>query len=126
MLINAIGSTAQCQFAQGDQIAFAKKMFNGAFRLPGNIDFTFFQPLTQIVRGQVHQHHVVGGIEKRIGHGFPYLNSGDAADHIIQTFQMLNVDGCENINASFQQLFDVLPAFRMTRTWRITVRQFVH
>ncbi|GCN66854.1 hypothetical protein ExPCM20_00394 [Escherichia coli] len=126
MLIYAIGSTAQCQFAQGDQIAFAKKMFNGAFRLPGNIDFTFFQPLTQIVRGQVHQHHVVGGIEKRIGHGFPYLNSGDAADHIIQTFQMLNVDGCENINASFQQLFDVLPAFRMTRTWRITVRQFVH
>ena len=126
MLINAIGSTAQCQFAQGDQITFTKKMFNGALRLPGNIDFTFFQPLTQIVRGQVHQHHVVGGIEKRIGHGFPYLNSGDAADHIIQTFQMLNVDGCENINASFQQLFDVLPAFRMTRTWRITVRQFVH
>ena len=114
MLIYAIGSTAQCQFAQGDQIAFAKKMFNGAFRLPGNIDFTFFQPLTQIVRGQVHQHHVVGGIEKRIGHGFPYLNSGDAADHIIQTFQMLNVDGSENINASFQQLLNVLPAFRMT------------
>ncbi|GHL76928.1 hypothetical protein ECZU34_46760 [Escherichia coli] len=52
LLIYAIGSTAQCQFAQGDQIAFAKKMFNGAFRLPGNIDFTFFQPLTQIVRGK--------------------------------------------------------------------------
>ena len=126
MLINAIGSTAQCQFTQGDQIAFAEKMFNGALRLPGNIDFAFFQPLAQIVRGQVHQHYVVGGIEKRIGHGFPYLNSGDAADHIIQTFQMLNVDGCENINASFQQFFDILPAFRMTRTWRITVRQFVH
>ena len=126
MLINAIGSTAQCQFAQGDQITFTKKMFNGALRLPGNIDFAFFQPLAQIVRGQVHQHYVVGGIEKRIGHGFPYLNSGDAADHIIQTFQMLNVDGCENINASFQQFFDILPAFRMTRTWRITVRQFVH
>ncbi len=103
MLIYAIGSTAQCQFTQGDQIAFAEKMFNGALRLPGNIDFAFFQPLAQIVRGQVHQHYVVGGIEKRIGHGFPYLNSGDAADHIIQTFQMLNVDGCENINASFQQ-----------------------
>ena len=126
MLIYAIGSTAQCQFTQGDQIAFAEKMFNGALRLPGNIDFAFFQPLAQIVRGQVHQHYVVGGIEKRIGHGFPYLNSGDAADHIIQTFQMLNVDGCKNINASFQQLFDVLPAFRMTRTRRITVRQFVH
>ena len=126
MLIYAIGSTAQCQFAQGDQIAFAEKMFNGALRLPGNIDFAFFQPLTQIVRGQVHQHYVVGSIKKGIGHGFPHLNSGDATDHIIQTFQMLNVDGSENINACFQQLFNVLPAFRMTRTWRITVRQFVH
>ena len=126
MFIYAIGSTAQSQFAQGDQIAFAEKMFNGALRLPGNVDFAFFQPLTQIVRGQVHQHHVVGSIKKRIRHGFPYLNSGDAADHIVQTFQMLNVDGSENINASFQQLFDVLPAFGMTGTWRITVRQFVH
>ena len=101
-------------------------MFNGALRLPGNIDFAFFQSLAQIVRGQVHQHPVVGGIEKRIGPGFPHLNSGDAADHIVQAFQMLNVDGSENINACFQQLLNVLPAFRMTRTWRITVRQFVH
>ncbi|ETJ37216.1 hypothetical protein Q604_UNBC08557G0001, partial [human gut metagenome] len=34
LLIYAIGSTAQCQFTQGDQIAFAEKMFNGALRLP--------------------------------------------------------------------------------------------
>ena len=102
LLIYAIGSTAQRQFAQGNQIAFAEKMFNGALSLPGNIDFAFFQSLAQIVRRQVHQHHVVGGIEKRIGHGFPYLNSGDATDHIVQTFQMLNVDGSENINACFQ------------------------
>lgn len=52
LLIYAIGSTAQCQFTQGDQIAFAEKMFNGALRLPGNIDFAFFQPLAQIVRGK--------------------------------------------------------------------------
>ena len=102
MLIYAIGSTAQCQFAQGDQIAFAKKMLNGAFRLSGNINLAFFQPLSQIVRGQVHQHYVVGGIEKRIGHGFPHLNPGDAADHIVKAFQMLNVDSGENINSCFQ------------------------
>lgn len=113
LLIYAIGSTAQCQFAQGDQITFAEKMFNGALRLPGNIDFAFFQSLAQIVQGKSTS-TTSSAASKRIGHGLPYLNSGDAADHIIQTFQMLNVDGSENINASFQQLFDVLPAFRMT------------
>ena len=77
-------------------------MLNGAFCLPGNIDFAFFQSLAQIVRGQVHQYYVVGGIEKRIGHGFPNLNSGYATDHIVQAFQMLNVDGSKNINARFQ------------------------
>ena len=52
LLIYAV-STAQCQFTQGDQIAFAEKMFNGALRLPA-IDFAFFQPLAQIVRRPVH------------------------------------------------------------------------
>ncbi len=113
LLIYAIGSTAQCQFAQGDQITFAEK--NVQWRAPPARQYRLC--LLSVAGadrpGQVHQHHVVGGI-KRIGHGLPYLNSGDAADHIIQTFQMLNVDGSENINASFQQLLNVLPAFRMT------------
>ena len=39
---------------------------------------------------------------------------------------MLHVDGGEHINTGVQQLFHILPTLRVTRTWRIAVRQFVH
>ena len=38
---------------------------------------------------------------------------------------MLNVNGGKHIDAGFQQLFDVLPAFRMTRSGRVAVRQLI-
>ncbi|MNC19422.1 hypothetical protein D3C75_673530 [compost metagenome] len=39
---------------------------------------------------------------------------------------MLNVDGGKHINPGVEQLFHILPAFRVARTGRIAVRQFVH
>ena len=39
---------------------------------------------------------------------------------------MLDVDGGKDVNTRFQQFFNILPAFRVARAWRITVRQFVH
>ena len=45
LIVNPIGGAAQRQFTQGNQIAFAKEVLNGAFGLVGNIDFALFQPL---------------------------------------------------------------------------------
>lgn len=87
-------------------------MFNGAFGLPGDIDFAFFQALTQIVRWQIDQHHLVGSV-KRIRYGFAYLNSRHAADHVVQAFKMLHVDGGKDINTGVEQFFNVLPALGM-------------
>ncbi|MNB91488.1 hypothetical protein D3C75_385690 [compost metagenome] len=101
-------------------------MLNGPFRLPGDVDLAFVQALAQIVRRQIHQHHFVGGVEKGIGDGFPHLNPGYAADHVIQAFQVLDVNSGKNVNARFEQLLNILPAFGVARAGRIAVRQFVH
>ncbi|KEP72159.1 hypothetical protein HR12_27440 [Microbacterium sp. SUBG005] len=45
LVINAIGGAAQGQLAQGNQVSFAEKMFDGAFGLAGNIHFAFVQAL---------------------------------------------------------------------------------
>ncbi len=88
-------------------------MFNSAFRLAGDIHFTFVEPLAQIVGRQIDQYDFISGIKKGIGDGFAHLNPRDAAHHIIQTFQMLYVHGGENVDSRFQQLFNILPALRM-------------
>ena len=88
-------------------------MLDGSFRLTGDIDLAFVQALAQIVGGKIDQHHIVSGIEKRIGDGFANLNAGDAADHIIEAFQMLHVDGSKNVNTGFEQFFNILPTLRV-------------
>jgi hypothetical protein len=52
LIVDAIGGTAQGQLAQGNQVAFAEEMFDGALGLAGDIDFAFVQALAQIVRGR--------------------------------------------------------------------------
>lgn len=39
---------------------------------------------------------------------------------------MLHVHGGEHVDTGVQQLFYILPAFRVTRTLGVAVRQFVH
>ena len=113
LIVYPIGGASQSQFAQRYQITFAKEMLDCTLCLTGDIDLAFVQALTQIVRWEIDQYHIVSGIEKWVRNGFAHLNTGDAADHIIQAFQMLDVNGSKNVNASFQQLFNVLPALRM-------------
>ena len=125
MLIDPVGGTAQRQLAQGDQVALAKEVLNSPLGLAADIDFPFIEPLAEIVRGQVDQHYVVGGVEKRIGDGFTDLHAGDAADDVVQALEVLDVNGGKHVDAGFQQLFDVLPAFRMTGAGRVAVRQLI-
>ncbi|MNE19433.1 hypothetical protein D3C80_1125130 [compost metagenome] len=61
-----------------------------------------------------------------IGHRFTYPHAGHAADHVVQAFQMLDIDGGQHVDTGVQQLFHILPALRMARTVGVTVRQLIH
>ena len=60
------------------------------------------QALAQVVRRQVDQYHFVCGVKKGIGHCFPHLDAGHTADHVVQAFEMLNVNRSEHVNAGFK------------------------
>ena len=126
LLVYPVGGTAQRQLAQGDQITFAEEVFDGAFGLAANVHLALIQALAQIVRRQIHQNDIIGGVKEGVGDGFAYLHAGNTADHIIEAFKMLDVDGGEDVDTGFEQFFDVLPAFRVARTRRVAMRQFVH
>ena len=102
LVIHAIGGAAQGQFAQGNQVAFTKEVFDSAFGLACNIDFPFMQALAQIVWRQVHQHYFISGVKERIRHRFAHLNAGHAADHVVQAFKMLNIHRGEDVNPGFK------------------------
>ena len=126
LVIDAIRGAAQGEFAQGDQIALAEKVLDGAFGLVRKIDLAFLQALQQLVGWQIDQDDFVGNIEDMVGHGFPDADAGDAADDIVEGFQVLDIHRGINIDPGRQQFLDVLPALRMTRTGDVGVGQFVH
>ncbi len=126
LVIDPIGGAAQRQLAQGDQVAFAEEVLNGALGLAGNIHFAFVQPSAQIVRRQIDQHHFAGLVKHVVGHRFAHPHAGHAAHYVVQAFQMLYVDGCQHVDAGIQQLFHILPAFGVARTVSVAVRQFIH
>ncbi|SVK53889.1 Uncharacterised protein [Acinetobacter baumannii] len=101
-------------------------MLDGALGLAGNIDFAFVQPSAQIVRRQIDQHHFAGLVKHVVGHRFAHPYAGHTAHHVVQTFQMLYVDGSQHVDAGVQQLFHILPTFGVARTVGVAVRQFVH
>ena len=99
---------------------------NRAFRLVRQVNLAFLEPLQEFVGRQIDQHDLVGLIEHPVGDRLPDPDAGDAADHVVEAFQMLDVDRGQNIDAGVEQFLDILPAFRMPAARGVAVREFVH
>ena len=126
LLIDPIRGAAQGQFAQGDQVSLAEEILDRAFGLVREVDLAFLEALQQFIGWQVDQHHFIGGVEYMVGHGLPDADSGNAADHIIKGFQVLDVDRRIDVDAGRQQFVHVLPALGMARALDVGMGQFVH
>jgi hypothetical protein len=67
IIIHPVGSTAQGQFAQRQQVALAEEVADRPFRLIGQIDLAVPKALQQLIRREVHQNDLVGIIEDLSG-----------------------------------------------------------
>jgi hypothetical protein len=126
LVVDAVGRAAQGQLAQGDQVALAEEVADRPFRLLRQIDLALLQALQQFVGRQIDQYHFVGIVEDTVGYRLPDANAGDAADHIVERFQMLHIDRAVDVDAGGEQLMHVLPAFGMARAGDVGMGQFVH
>ena len=124
-IVDPLGRPPQGQLTQGDQIALAEKMMDGAGRLLWQVDLAFPQAFQELVGRQVDEHDFVGFVEQAIGQGFAHLDPGNAADDVVEAFEVLHVDGGPDVEAGGDQLFDVLPAFGVARKGHVRVGQLV-
>ncbi len=76
-----------------------------------DIDLSFFEALDQVLGGYVDQLDGVGSIEDRVRHGLPHADTGDLRHHVVQTFDVLDVERRIDVDPLAQQLFDVEIAF---------------
>src|SRR5450759_3504443 len=124
--IDTLRGTPQRELAQRNQIALAKKVADRPFGLLRQVNLAFAQPFQQIVRRQIDELDLVSALEHRIGHRFPNANLGDAADDIVQAFEVLDVERRVNVDAAVEQLLDIVPAFRMARALGVGMSQLIN
>ena len=126
LLADPFGRSPQGQFPQGDQVALREEVGHRPLGLAGDVDLAFPQSLQEVVGRQVHQFHFVGLLEDRIGHRLADHHAGDLRDHVVEAFEMLDVERRVNVDARLQQPHHVLPPLRVRHAGGVGVGQFVH
>jgi hypothetical protein len=82
--------------------------------------------LYEVLRGKIDHFDLVRLIDDRIGHGFTHTDAGDASHHVVEAFQMLDVQRGVDIDARRKQLLNIQITFGMAASFGIRVRKFVH
>ena len=99
VVLDAVGGAAQRELAQRHQVALAEEVARRALDLLGQVDLAGLEAREQVVGGNVDQHHLVGLVEERVGHRLPDRDAGDAADDVVQAFEVLDVERREDVDA---------------------------
>ena len=121
-----LGDESQRHFAQGGEIAFPEKILRGPLRAFAEINFSFSQTGAQLLRREIDENDLVGEIENRIGNRFADRRAGDLTNRVAAAGDVLDVERGVNIDARIEQFEHVLVTFRMPRTRRVRVREFIH
>ena len=124
-IVDKVSNKAKRKLAKCDQMFFFKEAIGrsrGTFTL---IDFSLIEAVKELLGAKINEFDRVGPVEKGVGDPFANYYAGDLFDEVCAALDMLNIDGGENIDTACQEFFNVLIAFRMTRTGNIRMRQLI-
>ena len=124
--VDAVCSGLHRQFAQRGEVGGREERLQRMRRLVRHVHLALLQALDQLARREVDQLDVAQAVEDEIRHGLADAHAGDAVDHVIEAFQVLDVDRGVDVDAGIQQFHHVLPAALVAAAWHVAMRQFVH
>jgi len=78
------------------------------------------------MRSRVDKVDAIGGQDHCLGHELPLPDAGDPLHGIVQSRQMLDIQGRHDVDAGAEQLVHILPALVAAATGNVAVGQFVH
>ena len=124
LLAHPLGRLPQGQFPQCNQISLGEEVGNRPLGLAGDVDLALAQALQQVVWRDVDQFHLVGLLEDRVGHRLADHHAGDLGDHVVEAFEVLDVQRRIDVDARLQQPHYVLPALGVRHAGKRGLVQF--
>ncbi len=124
-LVHLVGQPEQGQLPQGGEVAGAEVVGQRGVDLLRRVDVPVRHPAAQRLRGDVDQFDLVGGPDHGVRHGLPLRHASDLLDHVVEGFQVLDVDVGDDFDPRGQQFLDVFPALGVPRSRHVGMRELV-
>ena len=124
-VVDAVGDPEQGQLAQRRQVARPEVVGEGGVDLLRAVDVAVGQAAAQRLGRHVDELDLVGDAHGVVRDRLPLADARDPLDDVVQRFEVLDVDGRDDVDAGVEQLVDVRPALLVARTRRIAVGQLV-
>ena len=124
-LLDAVGDPEQCELAQGGEVAGPEVVAQSGIDALGRVDVAACETRPDGLDGQVDQLELVRAAHDQVGDRLALDDPGDLFDHVVERFQMLDVQIGEDADARVEQLVHVLPALLVARARHVRVRQLV-
>jgi hypothetical protein len=79
----------------------------------------------QRLGSDVHELNLLGPTDDRVGNRLLLRDARDLLHHVVDRLEVLDVDRGDDVDASVQQCFDVLPALLVSRPGSVGVGEFI-
>ena len=123
--IDAFRDLPQGDFTQHRELFGLEEVFQRPLDLVGRVDLARFKAIDEILDRQIDVDHLIGPLQDRIGHGFAHEYAGRLLDHLIEAFEMLHVEGADDVDPGFEQFQHVLIALLVFAKRRVGMRQLI-
>ena len=100
-------------------------MLERALGLLGDVDLPLLEPLDQVVGRQIDQFDRVGAVEHRVRDRLAHPHMRDLRHHVVEAFDVLDVDRGVDVDAAAQQLLDIEIALRMAAAFDVGMGELV-
>jgi len=98
---------------------------DGALGLRRDVDLALAQALDEVLGRQVDELDLVGALEDLVRQGLAHPDARDLRHHVVEAFEMLDVERGVDVDAGRQKFFDVLVALGVPAARRVGVCQLV-
>ena len=124
-LVDLVGDPEQRQLPQCAEVPRPEVAGQGGVDPIGGVDVAVRHPPPKGLGGHVDQLDLFGGADDLVGHGLPLLDAGDRFDDVVERFEVLHVDGGDDVDAGVEQFLDVLPSLLVPATGDVGVGELV-
>ena len=125
LVVHLVRQPQHCQLAQRGEVPDPEVVAQCGIHFFRRIDIAVRHSPLKSLRRHVHQLDLIRPAHHFVGHRFMLGDAGDLLDNVVDRLQMLDVDGGDDVDAGVEQIFDVLPALLVLRSWHVGVGEFV-